>query len=324
MLKVKNNTYKLTTIITTLSLLIGTTIGFLDLGAKQTRVSAVGDLTIDWGVVTGDPIFTIVDMLPGDSQMRDVDITNNASVTRTLSLRSNVSTEPGNLADNLNLTISESGIDLYNDTLANFFLDTQSPTGTVLSDLPNGDSTSYKFTIELPAEAGEELESTNVTFDLTLGTAVETPSECGDLEIDGETIFGTENNDRLRGTGRNDLIFGLEGDDKIIGGSGEDCIVGGPGVDNLRGGSDSDLIFGGDDNDMIRGGSGDDTIFAGGGDDEVNGGSGEDTLNGEDGDDLLKGGSDADFLDGGAGEDEIDGDSDFDTCIGEFQDDCEF
>ncbi|MEG3991667.1 cadherin domain-containing protein, partial [Microcoleus sp. S28C3] len=67
-----------------------------------------------------------------------------------------------------------------------------------------------------------------------------------------EFIYGTPNNDILRGTTSADQIDGLAGSDVLYGNAGNDTIDGGDG---------DDVVYGGNDNDLLRGGNGSDRLY---------------------------------------------------------------
>ena len=116
------------------------------------------------------------------------------------------------------------------------------------------------------------------------------------LRVVGEInqIFGTPNNDILRGTEGMDRIYGYAGSDRLYGGAGNDTLDGGDG---------NDLLYGGDGNDLLLGGNGSDRLYGEAGNDILDGGEGNDILYGGDGDDTLIGGPGNDRLYGGAGRD---------------------
>ena len=108
-------------------------------------------------------------------------------------------------------------------------------------------------------------------------------------------IYGTANNDVLKGTVWDDYIVGLEGNDVLYGYSGNDYFETSVGNDTVYGGDGDDYILGesgGDDvlygqagNDVIRvisgvnvldGGVGDDRFSIEGGDNKLLGGTGDD------------------------------------------------
>ena len=310
---------------------------------------AVGDLTVDWGVPSGDPIFVVGNMAPGDMETRSVFITNDAISIRPVGVRGVKTSETGDLSTVLDLIISESGTDIYGGTsttgpktLSEFFDDSSGVNGVLLSNFDPSDSKTYSFKATFKEAAGNEFQDTSVVFDLIIGLLVEKPEECSDIDFDGEPIYGTSRGDRLIGTPGNDLIFGFGGSDSIKGRGGDDCIVGGDGSDSLKGeggddvllggaGSDSlkggdgaDTLIGGEDSDSLKGGKGDDNLDGGPGSDSLKGGDGNDVLSGGPGSDSLKGNNGDDNLDGGDGVDVLKGGPGIDTCInGESVKSCE-
>lgn len=319
---------------------------------------AVGDLTIDWGtLVDGDPIFVVNNMAPGDCATRTVNVLNSSIVNREVGVRGEPSDDLDSLSSVLEIVIDKEGSEVYGQgsptgvkTLGQFFTESAGPNAISLSNQVPTESFDYNFTVCFQETAGNEFQNTSVVFDLTIGIVITTPDECLEMTF-ANTIFGTDGNDRLRGTSAPELIFGLEGNDRIDGGGGDDCIVGGDGNDKLDGGSGADVLIGGggnddldggsnkdklfgddgndkleggSDNDLLEGGIGEDKLDGGSGNDELHGGdqndkleggSGQDQLFGESGNDNLKGGSSNDFLDGGVGGGTLNGDSGTDRCI---------
>lgn len=318
-------------------------------------VRAVGDLNVNWGVPDGDPIFVVMNMLPGDVESRTVEVVNGASSPRPVAIRGIKRAETASFSAILDFVISEEGTDLYGGvsatglkTLQNFFDETATPSSVPLSTIDAGDTTHYTFKATFPASAGNEYQKALVIFDLILGIDSPIPPECLFIEFSGPPIFGTENDDFIQGTLGNDLVFALEGNDRVFTFGGDDCIVGGPGNDELRGETGKDIIFGnegddlvvgadgkdklfgGDGNDTIRGENNDDYIEGGTGNDFITGGNGDDiiyaqdgndTVRGENGDDAIDGGAGIDNLDGGAGSDTVHGDAGDDTINGKANND---
>ena len=119
------------------------------------------------------------------------------------------------------------------------------------------------------------------------------------VEVRGEWVLGTHEDDRLEGTESHDTIIGNIGDDVIDGGDGVDTLYGGHGNDVIRGGAGHDNLYGHRGNDTLHGGADRDAVYGGGGNDLLYGG---------DGGDQLYGGAGHDRLDGGAGRDVLWGD----------------
>lgn len=285
-------------------------------------VQAVGDLTILWGFPSGDPLFQESNILPGDVFSRSIQVTNNASVTRTIALRGVQTEGDSSDAAAYSIVISADSTDLYggshpsgSKTLEDFFAASAIATGIPLSPLSSASSATYTVLISLDSSLGNEVSAREVGFDLTVGTTVVLPPSCT-MPINGKIVEGTQGNDRLQGTSKNDLIIAWEGNDRVNGAGGDDCILGGVGNNVLDGGTGDDVLVSDDGRDTLNGGGGNDRLSAGLGNDSLEGGSGDDVLDGEAGVDRLNGGSGEDSLDGGLGSDHLDGGSGIDSCVG--------
>jgi Ca2+-binding RTX toxin-like protein len=144
-----------------------------------------------------------------------------------------------------------------------------------------------------------------VTVDLRAGTA----SGQGADELRGiEGIWGSREDDVLRGDEVRNAIVGSLGDDELQGRGGRDVAIfsdvtapvtvdlaagtaSGAGTDTLGGFED---VWGTNDDDVLLGNGADNVLLGLGGNDD---------LAGRAGDDILDGGDGADFADGGAGDD---------------------
>lgn len=285
---------------------------------------ANGDLTINWGVPSGQAIFNITNFLPGDTESRTVKVTNNASSSsRQIGLQSKKTSETLDFSQGLQITIFKDGIKIFGPKkLPEFFDATAGPDYLDFSTLSPHQSANYTFTVDFPADSGNEYKNASVVFDLTIGIAFKLPAECEGRHYEN-VIFGTEKNDILRGTNKNDIILGFEGNDKIDGSNGDDCIVGGPGNDVLDGSNGNDVILGNEGNDRIDGSNGNDRIYGGSGNDTIFGSNGDDKIYGEDGNDKLYGDNGDDVLIGGPGTDLDDGGLGIDTCQAETKIKCE-
>src|SRR3989344_3821814 len=315
---------------------------------ENSTAFAVGDLTVDWGIGTGDvgPIFNVTNMAPGDMVSHSVDVTNNASSPRDVAVRGLKTSETGGLSTVLDIVISENGTDLYggttgSKTLAQFFTDSSGIDGIPLSTLAQSAFTTYTFKVTFQDSASNDFQATNVVFDLKIGIAIHVPDECKDIQFSGDPIFGTENRDVLHGTNGNDLILAFEGNDIVNASNGDDVLIGGDGNDVIDGSNGDDRINGGEGNDKILASNGNDQIDAGGGNDQVegsngnddiilgsgndkaDGGNGNDIIQGNEGNDTLVGRNGNDILLGGPGTDSANGNLGVDTCNAETEISCE-
>lgn len=284
---------------------------------------AVGDLTIDWGVPSGNPIFVITNIMPGDEETRTVDVTNSATTNRPVGVRGVKTSETADLSTVLDFVILENGTDIYGGTsgtglktLAEFFSESSGPEGIPLSLLAPGASTTYTFKVTFQEGAGNEFQGASVVFDLKIGIAIAVPEECEGIEFDGDPIFGTQGNNTLNGTNGNDLIFGFEGNDRINSSNGRDCVVAGTGNDIVNNSNGDDVVIGDEGNDRLHGSNGDDRMFGGPGNDVIDGSNGNDFIDGGEGDDRINGGNGNDEIHAGGGNDRVDASNGNDIVFG--------
>lgn len=277
---------------------------------KPKTAYAVGDLTVDWGIGVGDvgAIFTVNNIAPGDDEDENVIVTNNAATGRPVAIKGVLTSETGSLSTVMDITITDGVTTLYSNTLSQFFTDSLNPDGISLLTLDPSEAVTLNMRVTFQEGAGNEFQEKDVTFNLVIGIGIDVPAECESLLPPGKfPIFGTDDNDTIRGTLKNDVIFALEGNDRVDGNGGNDCIVGGDGNDELRGGNGDDKIFGNDGTDLLNGGNGKDVIFGGTGGDTIVGGNGNDALSGDDGNDSISGGNENDVIHGGDDDDTMAG-----------------
>lgn len=302
---------------------------------------AIGDLTVNWGVPEGSPIFVVNNMAPGDDETSSVIVANNASTLRPVAIRGIKTSETGNISAALDIVISEGVNDLYTNTLAQFFIDSAGPDGIPLFDLTPSQSKTIVFKVTFNSSSGNEYQAQSVVFDIKIGISFTLPQECSQINFSGEPIFGTQNRDVLNGTEGNDIIVALEGSDIVNAKGGDDCVIGGAGDDRIHGqnGNDvmlgeagrdtidgdngNDFINGGADDDKINGNNGDDIILGGLGNDDISAENGSDSINGEGGNDDMRGGNNNDSIIGGPGTDKANGENGTDTCSAEAKKNCE-
>ncbi|NEQ72452.1 MAG: calcium-binding protein [Okeania sp. SIO2C9] len=154
----------------------------------------------------------------------------------------------------------------------------------------------HNITVRTTDAGGESFEQ---QLTINVSNVDETPPE------PNNTMYGSDNNDYMRGGSDNDVINGEGGNDILIGKSGDDLLNGGLGNDILKAGDGDDLLNGGLGNDILKAGDGDDILNGGLGNDILNGGRGMDTLTGVDITsaqpgyneiDILRGNIDADLF----------------------------
>ena len=314
--------------ITVLLLFITTLIYFnggLHLVNKSSTAFAVGDLTIDWGVPSGQPIFVVSNMLPGDSESRSVSITNESNFVRPVGIRGVNISETASMSGILNFSINDESNQLYgpDKTLNDFIEDSNDISGLFLFNINPNETKTINFTTLFPTTAGNEYQNAEIIFDLIIGISSEIPSECLNIKFTGQPIYGTSGNDKIKGTNGNDLIIVFEGNDTVNASNGNDCIVGGEGNDKLNGSNGNDVIIAGPGNDTVDGSNGNDRIFGGDGNDKLNGKNGNDYIEGGEGNDTITGGNGNDTLYGNNGNDKVKGDLGTDECDAEIKQSCE-
>src|SRR3990172_9709385 len=120
---------------------------------RSSMVRAIGDLSVDFGVPEGDPIFILNNMLPSDTESRSAAVTNNGSESLDVKVKAVVQNETGNISTVLSIIISEGATDLYGGSgptgpkhLSDFFTES-GPTGVPLSSIDAGGSTTYTFEV---------------------------------------------------------------------------------------------------------------------------------------------------------------------------------
>jgi len=268
---------------------------------RVSTIRAFGNLSVDFGVPAGQPIFTNDDFKPGHCAEHTITVTNNSDSESLVAIRSSNESETKQLAQALLITISTPSDTLYQSTLHQFYLDSQSPDGVVLSPLLPDQSIPYNISVCFDPTAGNEYQAGSTKFDLIFGEVLENstplPPECASLQ--GEittTLIGKPGKHILIGTKTSELILADPDNTIIKGRGGSDCIVAAS-PSKIYGGSGADIIIGSSGRDQIKGSTGRDTLYGMGGNDRLWGGTG------------------SDYLDGGPGYDYLHGQSNRDTCV---------
>lgn len=141
---------------------------------SPSTVRAFGDLTADFHVPLGTPIFTITNAKPGDSDNHPVDIHNGATVARRVAVKGKwvdgVGISPA-IEHVLSLVIKEGTENVYTGTVEEFLnKSTLYPDGVEIGTVAAGGDETYDFEIGFPSSAGDEYQGKSVKFDLTFGT----------------------------------------------------------------------------------------------------------------------------------------------------------
>ena len=162
-----------------LSFLVSLLLGFnWSLFFGKSTVRAVGDLAVDWGVVEGNPIFTVDNFTPGSEEVREVKIVNNAESIRPVGVRGIETENLAGLAEKLWLTVSVDSADIYSGKLADFFNESSGPDGVKLYNQSAGSEKNLMFKVRFDPAAGNEFQGVRLVFDLHIGIAVTIPDKC--------------------------------------------------------------------------------------------------------------------------------------------------
>ena len=140
---------------------------------QSQTVEAFGDLIVDFHVPLGDPIFSLFNMKPGDNEGRNVDVTNNGTVSRFVAVKG---FRTGGLGDDpkieteLDLVIKEGSNTKFGPAkLSDFFAASSSTNGILLDIFNPADHRTYNFNVIFPTSAGDEFQNKSVVTDFTFG-----------------------------------------------------------------------------------------------------------------------------------------------------------
>lgn len=153
---------------------------------------AIGDLTIDWGVPAGKPIFMINNFMPGQEEMRTVKIKNNSTNKRLIGVQGVKTSIFGFLSNVLEITISENGNDLYGGskgkrTLSFFFLESLLNNVQLFWLNPN-ETKAVTFKVKFKESAGNLYQKTKVVFDIKVGYFQTTLPGCKENKFFGPLV----------------------------------------------------------------------------------------------------------------------------------------
>src|SRR4030042_7006636 len=127
-----------------------------------------------------DPLFSELDVKPGDSVIRTVIVTNNSDSPQQVATESINEVDNEGLGSAMRIDISDSSGPLYSSTLATFL-----NSGEVsLSSLASGASETYSYTISFPNTDDNTLQRTTLGFDLCVGF-LGGDLLCGEIPDDG-------------------------------------------------------------------------------------------------------------------------------------------
>ena len=117
-----------------------------------------------WLPLTG-PVFNETNFLPGEDVTRLVRVTNNSGQNQGIATEAINKNDPDHLGAVLNLEIKEGGAIRYNNALSQFF-----NAGEVyLSDLANGATTQYDFTVTFYSGTQNTFQGKSLSFNILIG-----------------------------------------------------------------------------------------------------------------------------------------------------------
>lgn len=154
---------------------------------------SVGDLTIDWGVPAGKPIFYVINFMPGDEETRTVKIMNSSSKVKIIGIKGIKTSFLSFLGTALEITISQGGNDLYGGskgtkTLSQFFLESIFLNSIKLFSLNPGETKTVIFKVKFKNNAGNLYQKTKVVFNLKVGYYLTEQRGCEGIKFPGPFI----------------------------------------------------------------------------------------------------------------------------------------
>lgn len=199
--------------ITFLLLIIGTVFYFnggLEKLMKSSTVQAFGDLLVDFHVPLGDPIFTLTNMKPGDSESRPIDVSNNGTVDRFIAIRGirtgGVGSDP-KIETVLDVVISDGVTPLYGNgsptgpkTMFDFFSDSSAANGIPLNIIDDGDGKTYNFLVNFPDSADNQFQAKSVLADISFGIIT------GENLVVNEVFYNVDDSHGLKDKKEKDII----------------------------------------------------------------------------------------------------------------------
>jgi hypothetical protein len=111
------------------------------------------------------PLFNEANFLPGEGITRWAKVTNNSGQTQRIAVQPLNITDLNRLGDVLNLEIKEGGVTRYNNALSTFFAGGEN----YLSDLANGATSQYDFTVSFYSGSQNTFQGKTLGFDILIG-----------------------------------------------------------------------------------------------------------------------------------------------------------
>jgi hypothetical protein len=157
------------------------------------KAGAVGDLAIKHNgvAIAGDPLFTVDNMVPGDEEEEEIEVTNNDLITRMLSVKGEMTSGDQIMAEQLVIQISEgTALPFYSSTLAEFFENADS---VLLGAVNSGEDKSFRVRVVFPAESNNDYQGLTVVFNLRFGVILSENIVINEVYYKVDTEKGHEN-----------------------------------------------------------------------------------------------------------------------------------
>jgi len=135
-----------------------------------------------------EPLFSETNLSPGDTVTRWIKVTNNSDSSQKIAIKVDdiqECSEAECLSDVLNIVIEESGIELYDNLLTQFYNEGE----VFLSNLDSGNNTQYDITAAFPETAENEYQNKTTGFDLIIGFQVTGEVAGAAIGSEGEKVI---------------------------------------------------------------------------------------------------------------------------------------
>lgn len=143
------------------------------------NVRAFGDLSVQFGIPSEDPLFNLSNMAPGDVVTKSVVVTNNGTTAHLAAVKGIKTSADSSieLEGVIQLKISADNTVLFDNTLGEFFSQSASENGITLTSLSPAEDETYVFEITFLPGADNTYQGLSVVFDLAFGTIDESTTQ---------------------------------------------------------------------------------------------------------------------------------------------------
>ena len=168
---------------------------------SPTTVRAFGDLTVNFHVPLGKPIFNLTNLAPGNPiPVKPVDVSNTGALARYVAvrgIRTGGTVEVPGIESAMTIAIKNGSTVLYGPkTIADFFTDSTKPDGIGLSVVPASGNKTYTLETAFPASADNKYQGKSVQFDLTFGTVTANHLVINEVYVQPDQKHGNDKPDK--------------------------------------------------------------------------------------------------------------------------------